>query len=144
MDTKSELDKVRQEIKIVLEPLEKREKELEAICEQEFIEKQKEIFKNIEGKLYYGDKNTWSGFKDVIFLVKVLNCDNWSEYNSCNILQFEIRFEKEIFSSLFIRRTIQRVDTFKTHFKELTPELFENIKQLSNKSLDNALSNFTK
>ncbi len=142
MDTKEELDNLRKEIRTVLDPLEKRAHELNRLIEEEFIEQQKAQFKQIEGKLFYGDKDSWSGFKDTIMLIKVISCDDWSTYNSCKILKFELTFSKGKFYSISIAEDTNRVSNFDTHYTELTPELFMTISKLANTEILNSLSNF--
>ena len=143
METKAELENIRKEIRQVLEPLQKKERELEKIAEQEYIEKQKSHFKQFEGKIYYGDKTTWSGFQDTIYLIKPIDCFDWTEYNSCRIIKFEMRFDKGKFRSLHIGEDTNRISNFETHYKELTDELFEKVKELANTELLNSLLNFT-
>jgi len=143
MDAREELNKIEKEIKTILEPLEKRERELKNILNEEYIKERQEEFKLIDGKLYYGDKDTHSGFKSHIFLIKILNCNDWSLYNSCQILKFEISYLDGKIYSFRIYKEMSRVDIIKTHYIELTDELFEKVKIITNTELDNMLSLLT-
>jgi len=142
MDARTELKQVQEEWNKHYVPLSKRERELRDIIEQEDIEKQKEIFKAIEGKLYYGDKTTWSGYQNTIYLVKATTCEDWTQYNSCNIIQLRIELIKGKLSSLHLAENTSRVDCFKTHYKPLTAELFNEVKEFLNTEILKSLNHF--
>lgn len=141
-ETFKELKKLQAEMQTLLSPFEKQERELRNKLEQEEIGEQQRVFKLIEGKLFYGDKNTWNGYSDCLILIKPIDCSDWSPYNSCNVVEFKIRLEKGKFSSLSISETQSRVDLFKTHYKELTAELFEQVKEFANNGLEQSLNHF--
>ena len=142
MDARTELKQVQEEWNKHYIPLQKRERELRDIIDKEYIEKQKEFFKTIEGKLYYGDKTTWSGHQNTIYLVKPISCEDWTEYNSCNIIQLRIELVKGEMSSIHITKTTSRVDCFETHYKPLVNELFEKVKDFLNTEIIKSLNNF--
>ncbi len=95
MNSNDELKALKQQIQIILEPLEKKEKELRRIIAEEDEATQKAIFSIMEGKLFYGNKDTWSGYENTIYLIKPVSCDDWSPYNCCNVIKIAINCSKE-------------------------------------------------
>lgn len=145
MNPKEELDKLEKEMDEFLSPRNERRRELNKIIEQQYDEvRQKEYNDTIAGRFFFGDDSTWSGYKNTIFLIKPISCTDWATYNSCNVLSIEIRLNEKSkqLNAIIIKETTQRVDMFKTHYKELTPEMFEQITGLVNKELRDAFFNF--
>lgn len=145
MNAREELDKLENELDEFCGPREKRVRELRAILDKEFIEEQQKFYNDtVAGRLFYSNKEIWSGFENSIYVVKPVNCEDWSHYNSCNILQMEIRFSKGMkkFEKFSLTMTTSRVDCFKTHYKELPPEMLEQFKEMVDKEVINSFLNF--
>ncbi len=96
--------------------------------EEEFKQKQIDYYKqNVEGKLFYGDGQTWNGYEGSLRLIKPTTCTDFGYYNSCNVIEFEITYpSKGEFIFKLHKRTF-RVDSFNTHYKELTEELLNKV-----------------
>ena len=113
-------------------------------------EKQKAFFVTIEGKLFYHESfNTpYSGIKRQIELVKPISCQDFSQYNSCNILSIKISFGDNLkVFSFSVTKDTHRVDSFiqndrKENFKLLTQEQFDEAIKLASDEMEKAFSLF--
>lgn len=147
MENESKADELRRlerEREALCAPLIKREQEIKEEISVENEKNRKEIYANTaDGKIFYGDVNTWSGFADTIYLIKPISCDDWSMYNVCNSIKLTIRFLKNgDIKSLLIEKDKERVSHFTTHYKQLTQEKFEIIFNTLDESIKKVLSNF--
>lgn len=134
MDKNEELNKIIAEIDILTAPLLKREKEIREQLNIETIERYKKEFEDIKDKLFYGDVSTWSGYKDCVFLVKPISCEVFQPYNSCKVFRMTITKDKVV--NISISYDTSRVDQFKTHYKPLTSEKFNEIRKMVDNELD--------
>lgn len=145
MNTKEELEKLESEIEDILKPLEIKRRELRKLVDSEYIAKREKEFEPIRGKLFYSDKSTWSGYSESIYLVKVLDCTDWSPYNCCNSMVCHIKLDRFTGKAhtISIGTDRIRVDMFKTHYKELTPELFQQTQEFASSALNDMLMFFS-
>lgn len=137
--TSKELKEIQEQIRIVVEPLERKEKELRKILEQEETEKKRAQFQKLCEKIFYTEKHPYKG--NSICLIKPLSCNDFSEYGSCNVVQIEVEnYDNKNFRINFSYDTC-RVDTLPL-MKEITPELFDKVKNAAELGLQNSLSLF--
>lgn len=139
---RQELEEVEKEIENILSPLYKLQRKLRDELNEEFKNSKMEHYARVaEGKIFYGNHSTWSGFNDVTFLIKPISCEDWSSYNMCNVVRLEIRKNNKGTTISFIEDT-ERVDSFETHYKQLTPDIASDISTLLSKEIGEILSNF--
>lgn len=111
-----------------------------------FIAKQKKYYEdNIAGKIFYGDSSTWGGYYGLLFIYKPISCDDWSAYNSCKVLKFEIQFNKADNSIYQVTNKVDtfRVDSFVTHLTIMTPEIMAKIKNMLDIGFASILNMYT-
>jgi len=147
----TEIEEIEKQIKDFVTPLNLKLKELRDKEDAEYKAKKEADFKsNIGGKIFYGNKDTWSGYEDSIYLIKPDNCINWERYDSCDGWELKISYTSSIlarydknhkhyaerkFENLSIKREQFRIDLFKTHYKELTPEMYSEICNILNNEI---------
>lgn len=139
-----ELRKLEREREALCAHLIKREREIREEISVENEKNRRKIYADIaEGKIFYGDVNTWYGFVDTIYLIKPINCEDWSMYNVCNSIKMTIRFLKNgDMKSILVEKDKERVSHFETHYKQLTQEKLEIIFNTLDESIKKVLSNF--
>lgn len=139
-----ELKRLEREREALCAPLIKREQEIREEMSVENEKNRRKIYADIaDGKIFYGDVNTWSGFSDTIYLIKPISCEDWSMYNSCNSFKMTIRFLKNgDMKSILVEKDKERVSHFETHYKQLTQEKLEIIFNTLDESIKKVLSNF--
>jgi hypothetical protein len=138
----SDLQKLYAELENVSKPIKDKINILRTKEDVEFKKKKEEEFNLIKGFSFYGDGSTWMGYSDLFILINSISCIDFGIYNSCNVFELKIRFDKKKFESLTFKKESIRVDQFKTHYKPLTPEILEKFKNLMGEELKNALSIF--
>lgn len=140
MELNEELEKIQKEIDIFTTPLLKREREIREQLNIEIIERYKKEFEDIKDKLFYGDVSTWSGYRDCVFLIKPISCEVFKPCNSCKVFKMIITKNKIV--NISILYDTSRVDNFKTHYKPLTIEKFNEIREMVDNDLDLAFNIF--
>lgn len=120
-----------QEIDKEMDLLRTEARAIEKIENSDFIEKQKKYYEdNVAGKVFYGDGTTWHGYEKTIKLYKPIRCEDWSAYNSCVCLKFEIQMDANgNLQKLHSTFDTFRVDSFVTHLTILTLEKLCEIKE---------------
>jgi len=138
--TYKELKESQQQINTILEPFEKKEKELRKKLHQEEVDVRKAQFQNIVDKIFYVEKHPFHGKN--ISLVKPISCTDFeNEYNSCNIMQIEIENYEDKRVVIKFSYDTCRVDSF-PNMKEITEELYEQVKSLAETNLQQSLNHF--
>ncbi|MEK6883410.1 MAG: hypothetical protein AABY22_27530, partial [Nanoarchaeota archaeon] len=96
-------------------------------------------FKLYEVKIYYDDRKPYLG--NIICILKVFSCDDWSLYNSCKVVEIEITYTNNIFNTIRFQYSTCRVDSI-SEMKPINQELFESFRRTAEIELQNSLNIF--
>lgn len=129
------------ELELVSAPIKEKIQALIKKDAEEQIKNKKEQFELIKDKVFYGDKQTWNGFKDLVILVKPISCTDWGMYNCCKVVMFKMVFEKNELK-VFCNQDSIRVDQFKTHYIPINKEILQNVNIQVKKYVEDFLSLF--
>lgn len=124
------MDRLR-EIGVQLEILQKEQREIRNKLQDEDVKRFKEEFEKIRGRVYW---EHLSGFNQnhTIQVMKVISCEQWYSFGSCNVLKIQIHYNGEKFTSFSITKDTKRVDGLNTkHCPEITEDKFEEFKQMA-------------
>jgi hypothetical protein len=141
MTQKDELDDITRQIN----ELQIRKTVIQNEIDKVVIDKRKEEFETIRGKIFWFRTNGFNT-RNHLEIIKVVDCYEWFKYNSCEVIKFNVTYDGDIIKSITHGKDSSRVDHLVdahiTGFNVMTEDKLVEIINSVNDGILNLLNTF--